>query len=151
MEGVRVEAKESQKAPVESHQYGHHTRPHRLGMALLTIGAKHQERERVAQHPLQHPANHHEQPAHEIVHPRRRGTVPARAPPAHDIAGEGRQRHDEPQQRQRRRVPKRLAQVPLDGVLRRQVDLLEQLGRDGDGAAALDPLQRRVGRHALVQ
>ena len=120
-------------------------------MRRLTVGAEDQKGERVPQHPFEHPTNHHEQPPHEVVRPRCSGAVTAGAAPAHDVAGEGRQRHDEPQQRQRRRVPKRLAQVPLDGVLRGQVDLLKQLGRDGDGAAALDPLQRRVRRHALVQ
>ena len=118
---------------------------------MLTIGAENQKGERVSQDPLERPADYHKQTAHEIVHPSRSRTITARAAPAHDVAREGRQGHDETEQRQRCGIAKRLSQVAFDLVLGREVDLLEELGGYGDGAAPLNALERGVGVDGLVE
>ena len=99
MEGVRVEAKESQNPPAQSTvSTRFHIRTLAAwfgGLELLTVGVENQERESVSQDPLERPADHHKQTAHEIVRPCRSSTVTARAAPAHDVAREGRQGHDQ--------------------------------------------------------
>lgn len=143
MEGVRVEAKESQNPPAESTVSTRFTYIRWLlvwRLDLLTVGVENQEGERVSQDPLERPPDYHEQTAHEIVRPSRSSTITACAAPAHDVAREGRQGHDETEERQRCGIPKRLSQVAFDVVLGRQVDLLEELRGYGDGATALDAL-----------
>ena len=93
MEGVRVEAKESQNPPVESAVSTRFTYVRWLlvwGSELLTVGVENQEREGVSQDPLERPTDYHEQTAHEIVRPCRSSTVTACAAPAHDVARERR-------------------------------------------------------------
>jgi hypothetical protein len=50
----------------------------------------------------------------------------------------------------RRRVTKRLSQIALDGVLRREVDLLEELGGDADAAGGADAAQGLAVIHVWV-
>lgn len=47
-------------------------------------------------------------------------------------------------------VTKCLSQITFDGILRRQVELLEQLGRDGYAASCPNSLQRRIVVHVHV-
>jgi hypothetical protein len=48
-------------------------------------------------------------------------------------------------------VSESLAKVTGDLVLRREIDLLEQLWRDGDAARSLDLPERGIGVHAVVE
>jgi hypothetical protein len=48
------------------------------------------------------------------------------------------------------RITKGLSQVTLDSILRRKVDLLEKLGRDGDTACGTNSLQRRFVIQASI-
>jgi len=52
---------------------------------------------------------------------------------------------------QRSGIAKGLPELARDFVLRREVDLLKQLGGDGQAAGCADPLQRFVGVHVVVQ
>ena len=62
MEGVKVEAKESQNPPAGCHQYNVYvyTLAARWGVEVLTVGVENQEGEGVSQDPLERPTDYHE-------------------------------------------------------------------------------------------